>query len=540
MHFTVSAMPCASARRSMLFVLATCLMALAAPAPVAPGGLAAAISAASAGETLELAAGTFSGTDCDQTVVAAGITIAGQGEASTIIDCPGVALYLKGNGTTVSALAITRTTAAGSHSLVGIGAPAATFHSCRFSGGVIRKTGGFAWGGAISIDCNGAGCRPPFAYVFSASTFEGNSVQVSQAAAGDVPVGGGGGAISMILGGGSTAQPSLIQIGPGTTFSGNSVRLSNANATMGGSVTGGALNVIASGGPFDALLRIEKSMFAGNAVTNISPVSILGQTELVSVAGGGAIGLSTVKPPDPNTPGEVAASGASFSVRVSDSTFADNVAEISNCASSGCTANGGGMAVLGAVNVTLSAGTRFKRNTCIVTSFPSADTTGLAEGGAVFLQGTNPTISGAQRAAANIVCSGTIFEGNSANCTGTQCASAGGALALDPVLLASFTGIVGTNNSAVCSGNVCGALGGWVAVINGPNASSLAGIGCFDVDLAVSASQLRGNSALATPPPAGWKAPCPSLPAPFGPCCYATFTPIMGGAVAVQNLGCDA
>ena len=63
----------------MLFVLATCLMALAAPALVAPGGLAAAISAASAGGTPGMAAGTFSGTDCGQTVVAAGITIAGQG-----------------------------------------------------------------------------------------------------------------------------------------------------------------------------------------------------------------------------------------------------------------------------------------------------------------------------------------------------------------------------------------------------------------------------------------------------------------------------
>ena len=526
----------------MLFVLATCLMALVAPTPVAPGELAAAISAASAGDTLELAGGTFSGADCDQTVVAAGITIAGQGEASTIIDCPGVALYLKGNGTMLSALAIIRTTAAGSHSLVRVAAPAATFHSCRFSGGVIRKTGGFAWGGAISIDCNGVGCRPPFAYVFSASTFEGNAVQVSQAAAGDVPVGGGGGAINMILGGGGTALPSLIQIGPGTTFSGNSVRLSNVNATTGGSITGGALNINADGGPFDALLLVKSCVFAGNALTNIAPACIGGtaiQNDLISVAGGGAISLMTVKPPDPRTPGQVEASGASFAVHVSDSVFVENVAEARNCATLNCASNGGGMALLGAINVTLADGTRFERNTCRSTSFPSANSTGEAEGGAVFLQGTNPVVSGVQLAAANIFSAGTVFEGNSANCTGTSCISAGGALALDPVLSASFTGTAGTNNSAVCSGNVCTAMGGWLAVVDGPNATdAAAGIGCFDSQLVLSASQLCGNSALAMPPPPGWDTPCQPLPNPLGPCCYGTFAPIMGGAVAVQNLGC--
>ena len=508
----------------------------AAPISVAPGQLAYEISHASQGDTLKLAAGTYSGSDCSQTVSVDDITIIGEGSDATIIDCEGPALVFKGNGTTLSHVLVTRSvvTSGASYGLVTVEASAATFDHCVFHGGTARTSGGYAFGGAISVIAD----QPPFAYAFSQCSFDSNSVEVSSA--GDAAAGGGGGAIQIQLTG-TSSQPSLVQIGPGTTFTNNSVRLDNSGATKGGSITGGAVNVDARAGNFKILLHVVASSFASNSLMNTAPASIGGSTieanDLISVAGGGAMQIMTATN-SPTMPGTVVPSGVSLSLQVSNSVFVENVAETANCGSEADTGNGGAMAVLGAVNVLLEGGSRFERNTCRCTSYASAVKTGVSEGGAIFLQGVAP-VGGAsvEMAAANIVSIDSIFEGNIANCTGTSCTSMGGALSLDPVLRATFSNTTGIGNIATCSGKVCSTMGGWIAIINGPNGTD-ATIGCFNTALTVSKAELHGNNATAVMPPPGWTTPCNPLPPEFGAVCYGTFDPIMGGAISVQNLGC--
>eukprot|EP00466_Bigelowiella_natans_P019559 jgi/Bigna1/144456/aug1.87_g19164 len=521
----------ASAATLMAFIPTCFLMAYgAAPLHVSPGGLAAAIQGATAGATLELGAGTFTGSDCGITVAAENVTIHGRGNEVTIIECPGIALDLVANGTVISNLTVIRSANSDPgggrvYGLISITGSRATFIGCAMRNGLARAAApsSYIFGGAISI----LAAHPPFSFIFTGCEFSQNGIYGA----------GQGGAINIRLSG-ESKSPSLIQV-VGTQFIDNFVNVNASSSDRGVGIGGAALSISATGS-FSVQVRVVASQFMENRLLNIAPrnisVGAITSNDLISVAGGGAINIDTTIVDGVS---RVRASGVSLSLFVTSSSFFGNTAATFNCVSTSATANGGAIAVLGGVHVSITDGTRFEDNVVNCVGNPSSQYTGLTEGGALFLQGAAPSIGGDPLAgSATLNVDSISFISNIATCTGTACGSTGGAVALDPILSAHFTNTTATGNVAACNGMACTASGGFVAVVNGPNGTDDT-IGCFNTSLTVKTSALHRNHVLSWPPPVGWDRPCVPL-LPNSSLCASSIEPIMGGAISVTNVGCSS
>jgi hypothetical protein len=227
-------------------------------------------------------------------------------------------------------------------------------------------------------------------------------------------------------------------------------------------------------------MNVLNSVFRNNVMENEgTPV----------VATGGAISLINI---DFTT---LSVYSLNFPLKVNNCTFESNevISYLCNSLSS-TTANGAALGPFGLSYINISDSS-FIGNVVACYSEVTSSASGIAEGGAIFLEGLYYGNPDYLQPVLNITSS--VFRGNIANCTGTGCLSLGGGIAVAIAREVLLNDIIAEGNQAICAGISCGAQGGFAQLQNGPES----GVGAVEsMALDSRSAKLINNIAVALPP----------------------------------------
>ena len=470
--------------------------------PSTYSNLAAALQAAEPGDTIHLSSGIFSSANCGIEISKDNITISGSGKKVTILACNSsqhLPLLINAQGTVLTNFSLTNVGLPD----VGVGLIAATTSrlsilSCILSNGLLQnRPTDYSWrtnGGALQISATDANLM----LNFEGTSFVNNTISCLSSLCA-------GGAIAIIVEAVSGRGLGQININGCIFASNHVVGFGSSNSLQGAGIY---LQYMRSA-PLEIILNNSK--FIGNTMRNDNfPI----------LATGGAFSFNNIDFSD--TP--ISTYSVNTSLQVLNCEISYNVLESNVCTSlSADAANGAGFSLFGITTATIQE-SLFIGNVVNCTSTPSSASSGIAEGGAIFMQGLADGNILARQPTLRI--SHSIFRDNIASCVGTGCLSLGGAIQVSVAATVVIEDVIAENNGALCAGLDCGAQGGFAMIQNGPSA----GVGSVPtLPLIMHNLNASNNIASSIDFPSIYSTPC-------NPSIASCSSPTFGGGVALLSL----
>jgi hypothetical protein len=471
--------------------------------PLEFASLQAALDAAAVGDIINVNSGTYTGTgNCGVTLKTDGVTVAGAGKEVTIFACNSsvaIPLVVSGENVRVQDLGyINIGLDAIGTGLLYVTASQVIVTNVTFKNGLAKSPPtDYSWrgtnGGAVLV----AASEAPVRLYFRGVSFINNSAVCTVNTCY-------GGAVSIQISSAATSE--TYSSSAGAILSEDCLLQSNtvlgyekADGLQGAGVS------IQDRGNASVTVDVVNSSFVKNSMRNSgTPVT----------ATGGALSFINI---------DFATSSVfsrNFTVFILNSTFQANQIESEQCNSlSLTTANGAAAALFGTTSINILT-SLFANNTVACNADISSASSGIAEGGALFIQGLYAGNPDSLQPVVNI--SGSDFHNNMATCLGTGCLSLGGAIAVAIADFVYLSVTEATGNRAVCSGVSCGSQGGFIQLQNGPAVS----VGAV-AHMNVVSSLLRLSNNIAEAVSAGnYVTPCDTESASCN-------NPVYGGAVAL-------
>ena len=457
---------------------------------------------AQSGDTIQLLAGEYEGSgNCPLYTDTPDLTLVGAGSEKTKILCDsslGQPLFVNAGGFTLSNLTMLNTKMENGTGLLMVAGPSVTVSRCVFSNGIATGPPAYSYrqtGGALNIAPPAQ--EGPIEILLDTVVFENNTALCNEYQCA-------GGAVYVFIENSDGLSQGNITIS-NCYFSSNTVVANGtANSMLGGAIS---LN---NEGVAPLAITIENTIFEDSLLVTSETMS----PSLYVTTGGAAIAVYNIKNfQDP----EVAS--PNVSIVVHNTSFVNSIIQNRLCGSlSNSDASGGAISIWGPTSMYIE-GSSFKGGICICNSSKTSGESGIASGGAIFVQGqpvgTSPGLEPV------ITIANSSFLSNIASCVGTSCLSLGGAINVATAMEFYLGNITAISNVAVCAGIACGSAGGFTFVQNGPLTVSVIPVMNFIVEnLIASDNAVIQNVALP-----GWSAPCSA---------FICNNPNYGGAIGAQ------